>query len=419
MNSSLLLLRAVAARRTAATLLALAVGAAVVVPSAAAFGADPEPEAEAEAKPPADEEAHLTPEQQAELEKLPDVATARRLVESTVEGALDAAADYEELAAEVREAQKEIREHEAEIPRLKEEIRVLEESVRSRAVQAYTGRDNQTASILDANSLVEAARRGTLIDAVNEHDHDVAQTLSDTRDLLDARRAQLEEQRADHEKRMKDLVKLQLTLDERMEEAQEMLRKSQVLEVWESLLENREADLADPAPDVGGKVVEPDNESVPQPAGSGDVDAPPFIAEMELCPIDAPVFFTNDWGNARSGGRKHKGTDVFAKRLTPNVAVADGVVSDASGGLGGIAVDLVGEDGTRYYYAHLQKINPEALKNGGKVEVGDVIGWTGDSGNAKGGSTHTHFQLHPNDGAPTNPYFSLFVACRDNFELPG
>lgn len=402
-------------RRVLPVAIAALVGA-LLVPAGVASGADA-PGSDEPKPAPSDEEARLTVDKLAELEKLPDVATARLMVESTIDGAFSAAADYEELAVKVREAQQEIREHEAEIPRLEEEVRVLEEAVRKRAVEAYTGRDNQSASIFEATSLVDATRRAHLIDMVNDHDHDVAETLSDTRTLLDARREQLEEQEAAHAEQMKALVALQSTLDERLAEAEELLRKSEILEVWEALVDNREADLAAPAPEVAGARAEPEPD--PQPSGSGDVDAPPFIAEIELCPIDAPVFFTNDWGNPRSGGRKHKGTDIMAKHGTPNVAVADGKISNASGGLGGTALNLVGEDGTKYYYAHLAKINPLLAAGDGTVEAGDVIGWTGDTGNAQGGSPHTHFEIHPDGGAPTNPYFTLFVVCRDNFELPG
>ncbi|MEZ5169535.1 MAG: peptidoglycan DD-metalloendopeptidase family protein [Acidimicrobiia bacterium] len=416
MNAFLRSFRSARARRLVIPAVAAALAAALLVPVGAAAGADG-PDADKPAPAPADEQAQLSPEKLDELEKLPDVATARLLVESTIDGAFEAAADYDELAAEVRAAQQEIREHEAEIPRLEAEVQLLDDVVRERAVQAYTGRDNETASILDATSLIDATHRAHLIDVINNRDEDVAETLEATRTLLEARREQLEEQKAEHSERMKELLELQATLDERLAEAEEMLRKSQVLEVWEALVDNREADLAGPTPEVAGEkaTAEPD----PQPSGSGDVDAPPFIAEIELCPIDAPVFFTNDWGNARSGGRTHKGTDVMAEFLTPNVAVADGRISNASGGLGGTALNLVGEDGTKYYYAHLAKINPELLAGDGTVEAGDVIGWTGDTGNAKGGSPHTHFQIHPDGGAPTNPYFTLFVVCRDNFELPG
>jgi hypothetical protein len=38
---------------------------------------------------------------------------------------------------------------------------------------------------------------------------------------------------------------------------------------------------------------------------------------------------------------------------TPNVAVVSGTIERHNGGAGGIALDLKGDDGNTYYYAHL------------------------------------------------------------------
>ena len=119
----------------------------------------------------------------------------------------------------------------------------------------------------------------------------------------------------------------------------------------------------------------------------------------------------NTWGEARSGGREHKGIDIFAARGTPVLAAAAGVIiRHDTAGAGGIAVyerDLDGR--TVYYYAHLDRVRP-GLKPGDLVRQGDVIGFVGSTGNVSG-SPHLHFGVStvtdPNrlsSGRDLNPY---------------
>ncbi len=128
-----------------------------------------------------------------------------------------------------------------------------------------------------------------------------------------------------------------------------------------------------------------------------------------ICPVDGRVSFRNDWGNPRSGGRTHKGTDMFASKGTPLVAVVDGTLRFRDGGLGGVAIWLKGS-GASFYYAHLDS-RASGLSTGSWVARGTVIGYVGNTGNAFGGADHLHFQLHPGHGAPVNPYPTLAAAC--------
>lgn len=128
-----------------------------------------------------------------------------------------------------------------------------------------------------------------------------------------------------------------------------------------------------------------------------------------ICPIPSGASFINDWGFPRSGGRTHKGNDLFAPRGTPVVAVTDGTVRLRSNSLGGIVAYLVGAEAT-YYYAHLDGYAP-GISTGQRVTRGTAIGYVGNTGNAIGTSPHLHFQLHPGGGSPVNPYPTLRAAC--------
>ena len=105
------------------------------------------------------------------------------------------------------------------------------------------------------------------------------------------------------------------------------------------------------------------------------------------------------WADVRDGGqRRHEGIDIFAKRGTPVVAVADGFVSfTGDRGLGGKQVwQRLGLFGHSVYYAHLDKI---AVESGRRVRAGDTLGFVGNSGNASGTAPHLHFGIYTSSGA--------------------
>jgi murein DD-endopeptidase MepM/ murein hydrolase activator NlpD len=111
--------------------------------------------------------------------------------------------------------------------------------------------------------------------------------------------------------------------------------------------------------------------------------------------------YSDTWGAPRSGGRKHKGTDIFAKRGTAVFSVIAGTADVKTGGLGGRVVYVSGVGG-RTYNAHLDQ---QLVKRGQKISYGQLIGTVGDTGNAKGGAPHLHFQYAPKGGQGwVNPY---------------
>jgi murein DD-endopeptidase MepM/ murein hydrolase activator NlpD len=142
-------------------------------------------------------------------------------------------------------------------------------------------------------------------------------------------------------------------------------------------------------------------------AGFSSAPAPPVAGRV--CPIGIPNGFIDSWGFPRSGGRTHKGIDIFAAQSTPQFAVANGSVSTGSNRLGGLTIWLTDNVGDRYYYAHLASID---VADGAQVRAGQVIGTTGRTGNAATTPPHLHWEYHPGGGAAVNPYPLAMALCR-------
>jgi murein DD-endopeptidase MepM/ murein hydrolase activator NlpD len=145
----------------------------------------------------------------------------------------------------------------------------------------------------------------------------------------------------------------------------------------------------------------------------------PRMVNGAVCPVPDARFW-NDWGQPRSGGRVHTGTDLIAPYGSPIYALWDGTVTrvdtvdtfvpGVEADLGGVTVSYVGTNGTRVYNGHLASV-PDTIRPGVTFSAGTVIGFVGDTGNASLSVPHLHIQVHPGGGPPVNPYPLLAEIC--------
>jgi murein DD-endopeptidase MepM/ murein hydrolase activator NlpD len=108
------------------------------------------------------------------------------------------------------------------------------------------------------------------------------------------------------------------------------------------------------------------------------------------------------FGDPRDAGRRnHHGVDIFAPRGTPVLAAVDGRVRIGASDRGGNVVWLSPTSGARrrFYYAHL---HGWAVENGTRVRAGQVLGYVGNTGNARTTRPHLHFGVY--DRGPVDPY---------------
>lgn len=112
----------------------------------------------------------------------------------------------------------------------------------------------------------------------------------------------------------------------------------------------------------------------------------------------------SDFGDPRDGGaREHEGQDIIAPRGTPIASPTDAVVTrTGNGSSSGITVTTRNPGGETFIYMHLDEV-AEGVKAGTVLEPGDILGFVGDTGNAKGGVTHLHFEIREGREA-TDPF---------------
>jgi hypothetical protein len=170
--------------------------------------------------------------------------------------------------------------------------------------------------------------------------------------------------------------------------------------------------------------------AISSPGAAGGVPNPIIF------PVVGPYNYTNDYGDPRAQG-SHEGNDVLAPKRSPVVATEPGRIKfHTTSSRAGCMLYLYGESGTTYLYIHLNNDVTlgndnrgkcvagqnaaywPGLKDGAKVVAGQALGYLGNSGDADSTAPHLHFEIHPNDGGPTNPYPHLNRATRVLFAAP-
>ncbi len=131
--------------------------------------------------------------------------------------------------------------------------------------------------------------------------------------------------------------------------------------------------------------------------------------EVEDLPIPillgvARTDLTKNFGDPRDGGaRSHEGLDILAPRgsfiSSPTDAV---VVKVGTGDSAGKYVTTANPGGETFTYMHMDAI-ADGIKAGKVLDPGDLIGYVGDTGNAKGGVPHLHFEIRK-DRKAMDPY---------------
>jgi len=170
-------------------------------------------------------------------------------------------------------------------------------------------------------------------------------------------------------------------------------------------------------PRRGGFAYPPSPTAAPSPTATSTPTATPRTGGFAYSPTPTQpaqsahhyVFPVRSDGTISYGKFHHDypATDIFCPIGSAFLAVTDGIVDYVSSQdgwdpavndgatRGGLSVAIIGDDGVRYYGSHLSQI-ADGIAPGVRVRVGQVLGLTGKSGDARNTDAHLHFGIsHP------------------------
>jgi septal ring factor EnvC (AmiA/AmiB activator) len=324
-------------------------------------------------------------------------------------------ADSQDLAADVQAAwamqsslEEEIASLEASIELAKAQIADSKERLEEVAVEMYMGSaSSATLQILFSLSTGQYEAGTEYLRNVSGDQAEIVNQLRSYRSELDRQTERLAEAVDEQKVVNEDLAEMSAQLQADLEEAQAM---------YEQLVAQQAAEEAAAATSTStststtsgstettsGATTTTSGATTTTQGTTTTTSGPPPPSGNGACPVAGVTWFTDTFGDPRSGGRTHEGVDMMAAHMTPVVAIYSGTISFTSGSLSGNAIWLNSNAGDSYFYAHLDSFAD--VNSGQKVTEGQVIGFVGDTGNAPPGVYHLHFEFHPGGGAAVNPY---------------
>jgi len=115
---------------------------------------------------------------------------------------------------------------------------------------------------------------------------------------------------------------------------------------------------------------------------------------MPLQGIDADSLRSSFYASRGGGLRRHEALDIMAPRFTPILSAAKGRILKLFTSVAGGLMVYAADSSERFIlmYAHLDHYAP-GIRDGMRLERGELIGYVGSTGNASATAPHLHFAI--------------------------
>jgi len=264
-----------------------------------------------------------------------------------------------------------------------------QDALNERAAIAYEeGPASTLEFVLGSTSIGDLTDRLEIIDAAAANDERIITQLQNAQNELRSRQSRLVDLQGNLETTKRTLAKASTQLSAKLSEQKRVV----------ATLERAKATAERIASRLSARLRSELGGTSGGGGGGGGI-----AGVFQVCPVDAPRAYSDDFGAPRNGPppHPHMGNDIFAPMGTLIRAPFPGTAVETDNSLGGKGVTVYGALGYAYN-AHLSRYGTL-----GAVAAGTVVGYVGNTGDAQGGPTHDHFEWHPSV-IPAHPWRSPY-----------
>ena len=241
--------------------------------------------------------------------------------------------------------------------------------------------------LLSSENIKDFLSRQDIVESIAEHDKDLIRFMKEQRDIIDAKKLELEAQRASVEVTKSKIESRRKDLEIATRDKEDLMGR---LEVDKKALEKEIDKFNDEAKEIEAKIIKLQRNTGPYSGGQMEWPAPGYYR------VTSPYGYRIH--PILKVKKLHTGIDIGAPTGGNIVAAAAGTVI-YSGSLGGYGNTIMLDHGGGIVtlYAHNSRL---MVKEGTVVKRGDIVSKAGSTGMSTG--PHLHFEVRKN-GAYQDP----------------